>query len=281
MRHTTLDNTPLGKRQPWQGPPPQKIERVAAMRIAVVSPQKNEEDILPFFLRHYDFADEIHVHDNESTDGSLEILAANPKVTVHTFKTGGKNDSQSKKNIINQWYKKGTKADWIICVDADEFLWHPKGVRVYLQECFNAGITIPQVRGYQMFDERPLPRDDGKLLLTDWCKHGVEDRVHYSKRAAFQRCLDIRYGPGAHNCDPKGKVVHSPTEELLLFHYKWLSYADSIEKMRWRAGILSDENKRHGWSYKTEELGDERWLPFFKEMMAKRIQVIPQGLKKS
>ena len=262
------------------GPQPQQQpqlpeERTPSMRIAVVTIMKNESDLLPFFLRHYAFADEIHVHDNESTDDTPKILAANPKVKRHLFKTGGKNDTPAKRKIRNEWYKTGTNAKWIICVDTDELLWHPRGVRVYLHECLSASITLPQVRGYQMFDERPLPADDGRLLLTDWCKHGVEDRVHYSKRAAFQSCVDIHYGPGAHHCSPTGNVVHSPTEELLLFHYKWLSYADAMKKLRWRAGILSDTNKLHGWSYKTEELGDEKWLPFFKEMMAKRQQVIP------
>ena len=36
----------------------------------------NEEQMLPFFFRYYDrFVDRYYIHDNQSSDGSIEILS--------------------------------------------------------------------------------------------------------------------------------------------------------------------------------------------------------------
>jgi len=76
------------------------------MKIIVITVCKNEEKMLPWFLRHYDFADEIHIHDNGSTDGSLKILASNPKVKIITFTTDGRND-KAIAEVKNTYYKTG------------------------------------------------------------------------------------------------------------------------------------------------------------------------------
>ena len=46
----------------------------------------NEADMLPFFFNHYDtWVDRYYIHDDGSTDGSLDILHAHPKVEVRRF----------------------------------------------------------------------------------------------------------------------------------------------------------------------------------------------------
>ena len=53
------------------------------MRIDLYALCWNDADMLGFFFRHYDrFVQRYVVYDNASTDHSLEILHANPKVEV-------------------------------------------------------------------------------------------------------------------------------------------------------------------------------------------------------
>ena len=46
----------------------------------------NEARLLGYFFRHYDrWVDRYFVHDDGSTDGTLEILRSHPKVVVRAF----------------------------------------------------------------------------------------------------------------------------------------------------------------------------------------------------
>ena len=50
----------------------------------------NEEKMLPYFFKHYDdIADQYFIFDNNSTDNSLSILKANPKVVLDKFEVMG------------------------------------------------------------------------------------------------------------------------------------------------------------------------------------------------
>ena len=46
----------------------------------------NEERIIPFFLQHYEpLVDRIVIYDDRSTDRSVELLRASPKVEIRPF----------------------------------------------------------------------------------------------------------------------------------------------------------------------------------------------------
>lgn len=46
----------------------------------------NEERIIPFFLQHYEpLVDRIIIYDDHSTDRSVELLRASPKVEIRPF----------------------------------------------------------------------------------------------------------------------------------------------------------------------------------------------------
>jgi len=82
------------------------------MRVHVHSIIRNEEKMLPYFLRHYEaFCEKIFLRIQPSTDKTLEIAKAHPKVTIIKYKTefgGGSNsynimDMQEVRN--NDWKK--------------------------------------------------------------------------------------------------------------------------------------------------------------------------------
>ena len=87
----------------------------------------NEERILPWTLRHYGtFAARIVVHDSFSTDRTREI-AWKAGAEVIDWDTVGQVNDQLLSELKNSCWL-GTKAQWVIVCDADEFLWFPNGV---------------------------------------------------------------------------------------------------------------------------------------------------------
>ena len=77
-------------------------------------------------FQHYDtFVDKFFIYDNESTDKSADIIAANPKVKKISFQTEGFED-EIQNTIKNEcWKASRGKADYVIVCDIDEFLYTP------------------------------------------------------------------------------------------------------------------------------------------------------------
>lgn len=94
------------------------------MKIAIVTAWYNEEDLAPYFLRHYDYVDEIHVIlDTATNDRTREIIGQDPRVIIHemTYPEDGL-DWTMKQDKVDEVYAH-IKADWVFAVDGDEFLY--------------------------------------------------------------------------------------------------------------------------------------------------------------
>lgn len=82
----------------------------------------NEEFLAPFFLKHYAWADRITLlYDRDTTDNTRAIATAYPNVHITPFRFPDMMDDALKIDIINKVYTE-SKADWVLCVDADEFV---------------------------------------------------------------------------------------------------------------------------------------------------------------
>ena len=56
------------------------------MKIETLTFVYNEQFLLPFYLKHYDFCDKFNIiYDTDSNDKTLEILKSNPKVNILPF----------------------------------------------------------------------------------------------------------------------------------------------------------------------------------------------------
>ena len=238
------------------------------MKVAVVTLTKNEEFLVPYFLRHYDLlADEIIVFDNQSTDRTRELLLTNPKVQIRDYSTEGIRDDihmDIKNNAANY-----TDADWIIVCDFDEFL-HPLHVdfRTQLAEYESSGITVAKVKGYQMVGELPFAHDSVGFI-TDHIRQGVEDDV-YSKHLLWHRSAQLRYTPGAHNCYANGTFCESLTVDFLLLHFKFLWKEYAIEKAS--RNVLSEINKQNGWGI--DQADAQRMANQFDSLFSRRTKVL-------
>lgn len=124
----------------------------------------NEEKIIPYFLDHYTaYVDEFHIYDNGSTDSSLKLLAACPKVTIHPFNTCDTFDDSVNLKIKNTAWKRSVGvADFVVVSDMDEFLYHPH-LDIVLAIMKMNRFTILKPLGVQMVSEY-LPPHDGKHL---------------------------------------------------------------------------------------------------------------------
>ncbi len=207
---------------------------------------KNESVIMPFFMRHYErFADLIIACDNSSSDGTHNFVVRNPKGLIRSYDTGGVLKDGLHRDMKSGIYKT-LPGDWFIVVDCDEFIWHPD-MRGYLKWCESSGITLPQVEGYNMIGPPTgVPIDDGKSLLTDLIPNGVRYSF-YDKKAVIHKDVDINYMIGCHYANPTGRVVSSPTAEIKLLHYYWLSEEYRINRTLSTLRALSKENVENNW----------------------------------
>lgn len=190
----------------------------------------NSQDILTHFLHHYGSADRIIIYDNGSTDNTVYLAEAYPNVIVRNYSGRSSNslNDQLHAEIKNDCWKEACgKADWVIIVDADEFLYHPQ-LNDKLAEYKRNEVTVPLTTAYEMVSAKmPEPPQ----YWTEAIKYGVRNDM-YSKMVIFDpnHIIDIDYGPGGHDASPKGKVkfdgvvpLHSipvpPYPPLILRHF--------------------------------------------------------------
>ena len=97
------------------------------MTITVYTFLYNEEDILPYFLKHYSqFVDKIVVYNNMSTDNSIEILKnwKDCEIEIREFDTNNQYDERTVVEFKNNCGKEGDR-DYVIVWDMEELLYHP------------------------------------------------------------------------------------------------------------------------------------------------------------
>ncbi|MDR1583933.1 MAG: glycosyltransferase family 2 protein [Prevotellaceae bacterium] len=233
----------------------------------------NEEKMLPFMLNYYsEFVSQFYIYDNYSDDNTDEILKKWENVTVRKYDTGGAlNDVIHNTIKNNAWKKSRGKADWIIAIDMDEFLYSPN-LKEHLTCATKEGASIFQTQGYDMYAEK-YPIYSPTKKITDMVKTGMLSD-YYSKSIIFNpnRIVEMNYMPGAHESFPEG-IVKFAKEKLSLLHYKNLGLPLLLERQDRYRKRLSNENKEkiYGMQYARE---DELIIEEFEKNMKCVIQII-------
>lgn len=217
------------------------------MRILIFVITHNCADVLPFFLRHYStFADEISAWDDKSTDGTRELLRANPKVFLREWQHDTGIDEDLFLSHWQHWYPQAAgHFDWVMIPDPDEILYAPD-VRETLWQAKAAGIEVVRSAGYNMVGDG-LPVDDGRQIY-DINPMGVSAPV-YSKPVVFQPHIKINWVRGKHNIENCFPVM-SQDLPLKLLHYRYLGadYTRAKNAKNYaRCGLLSGD-KGAAWS---------------------------------
>jgi len=213
----------------------------------------NEEEILPYTLRHYTtFATKIIIHDGFSTDRTRAI-ASSYGAEVRDWNTGGKINDKLAQQLKNTAWQ-GTDADWVVTADADELIYFPGGAALTLEMYERHRVAIVKPHGFEMCSD-VFPTTQGQLY--DEVKMGAADDKWYAKPILFspKRISEMNFGVGAHTCRPvtkNGKNTMVPAmrsrPSTYLLHCKHLGPVERVAK-EYRADLLrlSDINRQHGW----------------------------------
>lgn len=218
----------------------------------------NDEWILPFFFAHYHgLVDRFFFFDDGSTDNTRTLLECSPNVSIERFaRTDPNSFVLSEQWFSNEcWKRSRGMCDWVIVTDLDEFLVHPS-LREYLEQCVRDGLTLIPALGFQMISER-RPQS-GENLVRDYTRGAPWEQMMKPSIFDPEAIDEIRFTPGRHKAEPVGRVQVPRIDELMLLHYKYLGYEETVarhEQLRRGLGPTDLEgNWGHKYSWSREQL---------------------------
>ena len=220
------------------------------MRVHLFALCWNDADMLPFFFRHYDrFVSRYVIFDDGSTDGSLDMLRAHPRVELHHLRRADPNSFAISEQLLSNdcWKTHRFLADWVIVTDIDEHLYHPDFPSM-LTRYRARGITAVPALGFQMISEE-FPADHE--LLCETRLYGAP-WANMCKLSLFDpsRISEINFTIGRHTAEPEGHVVFPDQDELMLLHYKYLGFERTHARHRQMLGGLGEQDLANGWGHK-------------------------------
>jgi hypothetical protein len=217
------------------------------MRIHLYALCWNDADMLPFFFRHYDrFVSCYFIFDQGSTDASLLILRSHPNVVVRRFVRGDRASFViSEQTLSNEcWKDSRGVADWAIVTDIDEHLHHSDLPALLIRYKANGTTFVPAL-GYQMISEEfPGPTEMLYETRTQGAPFQAMCKASLFNPTAIE---EINYGPGRHAAAPIGNVRLPSQPELLLLHYKYLSFERTLARHRQLRTGLGPKDIENGW----------------------------------
>lgn len=219
---------------------------------------RNNADILPWFLRHYEtFCERMIFWDDQSTDGTRELLKAHPNCDMREwpFDTGLDDDAFLRFSYAAYRTAVG-RADWVMLVDADEFIYHRGDMKEHLRNALSI-TTVCRTQGFNMAGQG-VPTLLPGVQLYDLMPLGVHAPV-YAKPVIFDPRMEIRWMRGKQELEFVDGAVH-PTPLLKLLHYRYLG-ADYTRKRNAenfsRVGMFTGE-KTAAWTCNPEYRGSDK-----------------------
>jgi Glycosyl transferase family 2 len=246
------------------------------VRVWVFCHARNEAAWMPFFLRHYSsFAEQIHVFDDGSTDGTRAIVQAHPKAVLHDIPFTGLDELALLDLAYHEYPKAINHADLVMWPDVDEFIYHPDIITA-LKRHLQSGYDCVRPLGFNMMGSVPV--DDGHSQIWELLRTGIRAEV-YSKPVIFRPECGIRWAPGKHKlADPKPRRApeEDPTASnpwrIKLLHYRYLT--EEYTRIRSARQYDRSTSKGTAWGCAPEYTGEHsaawvtRVLPFAYDVVA-------------
>ena len=178
------------------------------MKIAIVTVFFNEEDLAPFFLKHYRDIDKIFLYlDTDTNDSTKRICEQYANVELRSFTFPEGFDDITKVEKINEVVR-GLKGqfDWIYSVDADEFIFPPKeyrNAREFLARQEEEGYNLVFAKIFQVyrhFTDEDLDINKSILAQRQHGNPNFSSRLFrlYNKPIVVKPKIDITWTPGCH-----------------------------------------------------------------------------------
>lgn len=179
----------------------------------------NEMRILPSFIKHYEpFVDKFYIFDDRSDDGSVEYLSAHPKVVLSQFTHDADGYIAAATRFYNSaWKASRGVADWVIVVNIDEFVDHPK-LMERLAALRAQGFTAIQCIGWEMVSDT-LPGPEAIATVRRGVRSEPLDKIAVFDPDAIE---DMGFTVGRHTATITGRCRVSRDHGFRLLHYKFL-----------------------------------------------------------
>jgi len=213
------------------------------MNIEIYALAHQEEKMIGYFMRHYSQYGIVHLFEGHSTDRTVEIAKSMGAVII-PFNTNNEIREDLFTDMKNNCWKQ-SKADWVIIVDIDEFVYHPN-FKEYLSTLDDT-VIVPQ--SYDMFSD-DFPTTTGQIY------EDVTMGVKYNYKTNCKSCIfkpqqitDINYKPGAHIADPQGNIKTNYDSEIIYMHMHNLGIDHVVTKNAYYSKRRSLINKKMGWGY--------------------------------
>ena len=230
--------------------------------------------MVPYFLRHYEtIADRIIVWDDDSDDGTAEILKAS-KITEVLKKTVSGLDDAYFSELYSTAYRTLSRgvADWVIVAAADEFHVHKNLHALLADTPKNSAYVLS--RGWNMLAES-APVTGGQIY--DEVRKGVPDLMY--NRIIFRPSSDVTVGIGCHGYTVDGQQIHRGDERyrsapVNLLHMRYLGedYIKARHGHIWQR--LTEKNRENGWGiHSSPEWTGKYSLGWFRETLPGAIEV--------
>ena len=207
------------------------------MRILTIAMARNEEAMVPYFVRHYAPLGDVTIFDDHSEDDTASVARAEG---AKVMPVEGQEQDLLEYRLLraknHAWWPVRNDYDWVIAVDPDEFLYH-EDLPGALQHSQDMGATVLAPCGYQMVS---LVFPTGPRPITEQVRRGVISPM-YSKLCCFnpKKISGINFGVGSHYANPQGEVqlMSYPGLKLLHYHYMGLDWIDTryTNRRRWNA----------------------------------------------
>lgn len=175
------------------------VEVVTAMKIETITMVYNEAFLLPFYLRHYAWADRINIlFDTDTSDGSMAILKAfgkeTGKVNILPFSFPDGLDDLLKAGHFNAAYR-SMNCDMVVLSDCDEFL---LADRHTIEGLPDEDVFISD----SGFVYRHITEEDlnNTLSIKEQRRHGL---IYYggAKPMVARTNRGVEWEPGNHSCN--------------------------------------------------------------------------------
>lgn len=240
--------------------------------ILVLTVTFNDEYLSNHFYNHYTKYLNINpaniiVHDNHSTDNTIPnlIKCGIPKENIVTVGDPIHFSDPLNAEIKNQWWKSykvdNPEIKWIICVDFDEFLYHPYGSEGLVEYLNNyEDCPVPVVKGINIIASKYIKSNKEYKKsnnILDIYNEGVWDSL-FSKNVIFDGDYieTMNYNWGCHKCDPTPKPNKSVSHPLFLLHLKKIKEVEQYKLEQYKPKIKNDGAVR--WYAFASKLSDDK-----------------------
>lgn len=203
--------------------------------------------MLPFFFRHYDpWVDRYVIFDNGSTDTTMELLAAHPRVEIRAFPWIDPDSFVQSSGLLQNvcWRETRGQVDWVVITAIDEHLHHPD-MASYLGSCRRNGVTAIPALGFQMLSDHIPPAG---TRLAEVLRTGAP-YADMNKLSIFDpgQIRKTGYSVGRHYAVPEGQVTYPAADEVVNLHYKYLGRSRLEARQRVLATGLRDKDRARGY----------------------------------